>query len=294
MLWRTEIRNGKPTKVPKTIYGNNASSTASLTWSKFDEVRRVFESGGYDGVGFVFTRDAGFSGVDLDHCRDPATGMIDEWAAAIIARLNSYTEVSPSGTGVHVILRGLLPEGVNGKEKKFSGPGYRPEAGIEMYSSLRYLTFTGDKLPEAMSEIERRQEELEKIYTEIFGRIEPRPAATPHFEPVVEGDISARLQEIFKADPKLKADFYTPAALGDRSTHDFHLCASLYEHGLNEAEIEAAMNLSPQEKWRERERAITARAPFFMLWPKRRRTQPAEGSHRARRGLIKMTSRMMR
>jgi len=253
LLWKYEPgKNGKPTKVPKTIYGDNASSTVKATWSHFDKVRQVFESGGYDGIGFVFTRESGFSGVDLDHCRDPGTGQIDEWAVAIIARLNSYTEISPSGAGVHIIMRGLLPAGVDGCKKELSGPGYRPEAGIEMYSSKRYLTFTGERLQSTPEEPENRPEEIIEVYTKFFGPIEPRPEVSPQPKPVVVGDVPAKLQTIFEADPKLKADFMTPAEVGERSTREFDLCARLYKHGLNEAEIEAAMNLSPQEKWKER------------------------------------------
>lgn len=53
-------------------------------------------------VGFVFTRDDPFVGIDLDHCRDPETGKIKPWALEIVAKLNSYSEVSPSGTGLHI------------------------------------------------------------------------------------------------------------------------------------------------------------------------------------------------
>jgi len=164
LLWKYEPgKNGKPTKVPYTIHGYKASSTVSHTWGKLDDVCRVFESGGYDGIGFVFTREAGISGVDLDHCRDPATGEIDEWAVAIIARLNSYTEISPSGRGVHIILRGLLPD--EAKHKKVL-PGYQEGAAIELYSSGRYFTFTGERLQEVPADVEDKQAELDAIYRE--------------------------------------------------------------------------------------------------------------------------------
>jgi len=122
LLWKYEPgKNGKPTKVPKTIYGDNASSTVKATWSHFDKVRQVFESGGYDGIGFVFTRESGFSGVDLDHCRDPGTGQIDEWAVAIIARLNSYTEISPSGPESILSCAGCCRRGWMAAKKNFRG-----------------------------------------------------------------------------------------------------------------------------------------------------------------------------
>src|SRR5947208_1616508 len=66
------------------------------------------------GVGFALGRvDKGpaFAGVDLDQCRNPATGIIEEWAWKIIRHCDSYTEISPSGTGVKIFLLGWLPDG---------------------------------------------------------------------------------------------------------------------------------------------------------------------------------------
>lgn len=104
VLWRIEIRDGKPTKVPIDRFGEHASSTAPHTWSHFDEARSAFEHGvgNCSGIGFVFTRENNITGVDLDHCRDEGTGVIDTWATVYLEKLNSYTEVSPSGAGLHL------------------------------------------------------------------------------------------------------------------------------------------------------------------------------------------------
>lgn len=110
--------------------GRKASSTSLLTWSPFDEVLRAYESGDYAGVGFVFCTGDPYAGVDLDGCRDPETGEIEPWASEITGRLDSYTEVSPSGKGVHVIVRGKLPRSVKRRR-------------VEMYAAERYFTVTG-------------------------------------------------------------------------------------------------------------------------------------------------------
>jgi putative DNA primase/helicase len=144
VMWRREDRKGKPTKVPYTSYGSLASSIDPLTWSAFEIARKAYEKGGYDGLGFVFVRELGLTAIDLDHCRDPTTGEIDDWALTIINRFNSYTEVSPSGEGVHILVKGSLPTGVMGRKKYLKGNGYRPGAAIEMYSGGRYFTMTGD------------------------------------------------------------------------------------------------------------------------------------------------------
>lgn len=181
VLWRYEERRNKKdeieiTKAPIDRYGKHASSTAPHTWCHLDEARKAFESGIGDGIGFVFTRAAGITGVDLDHCRDSSTGEIDAWAQAYIDRLNSYPEISPSGEGVHILVKGTLPEGVNGRKHEFKGEGYRPRAAIEMYSEGRFFTCTGSHLQNYPRGIEGRQEELIAIFTEVFGQGKPDPA----------------------------------------------------------------------------------------------------------------------
>ena len=129
--WKYARAGAKWTKHPyDPRSGRKASSTNLLTWSPFDEVLRAYEVGDYDGVGFVFCTGDPYAGVDLDGCRDPETGEIEPWASEIIGCLDSYTEVSPSGKGVHVIVRGKLPTPVKRRR-------------VEMYAAERYFTFTG-------------------------------------------------------------------------------------------------------------------------------------------------------
>lgn len=105
--WKIEKnKNGKDTKVPYQPNGRKASTTSPRTWSNFERVCQV--NGDLAGhVGFVFTKD--LVGIDFDHCRDKKTGVTDEWALSAIKELDSYTELSQSGTGWHVIVEGKLP-----------------------------------------------------------------------------------------------------------------------------------------------------------------------------------------
>jgi len=120
-------------KVPYIAGGvGRASSTDSLTWRTFEEAVQALRTGRYDGIGFVFSSGDPFAGVDLDKCRDPETGELEEWAEKIVAAFGGYAEASPSGTGVHIIVRGKAPN-------KKRGP-------IEAYSSERFFTVTGEKL----------------------------------------------------------------------------------------------------------------------------------------------------
>ncbi len=130
--WRSEERDGKYTKVPYTPGTlRRASTTDLMTWGTFEEAVSALESGRYSGVGYAFCSACPFVGVYLDDCRDPETGEIEEWARKIIDRFeDSYVEASPSGTGVHLITRGCLKEGVNTEH-------------VEVYGQDRFFTFTG-------------------------------------------------------------------------------------------------------------------------------------------------------
>jgi hypothetical protein len=93
----------------------------------------------------------------LDNGRDPKTGRIKKWASQIIRDLASYTEVSPSGTGVKIFLKGKVP----GK--------LRRKGDIEMYDSGRYFTVTGRSLKKTPLTVKKKQRKLEKLYEQTFG-----------------------------------------------------------------------------------------------------------------------------
>jgi putative DNA primase/helicase len=123
---------GKWTKQPYSPQtGRRASHSELMTWSTFEEVLKAYKAGGYDGVGFMFCSGDPYTGIDLDGCRDPESGEIEPWAAQIIQTFDTYTELSPSGEGIHIIVRGSLP-GRGGKRKH-----------IEMYDMKRFFTVTG-------------------------------------------------------------------------------------------------------------------------------------------------------
>jgi len=155
VCWKKTQRDGKATKIPVTLGGGGfASSTDSETWAGFEIALEYARTGKADGVGFVFTDDDPIVGVDLDDCRDPETGEVDKDAQDIIERLDSYTEVSPSGTGYHVLIEGELPEGRNRR------------GHIKLYDRARFFTVTGDHVQETPTHIARRQDALVAIHRE--------------------------------------------------------------------------------------------------------------------------------
>lgn len=100
VAWRWEQRKGKPTKVPTIPMTDkkNASPTNPTWWRSFDEALATSI-----GIGYVFTADDGLVGIDLDRCHDPETGTVERWAKEIVEALGTYAEVTPSGTGLHLI-----------------------------------------------------------------------------------------------------------------------------------------------------------------------------------------------
>lgn len=140
VLWRSESRNGRPTKVPYQLNGKRASVADPETWVTLNDIVEARPQG-YSGVGFVFVKGGGWVGIDLDDCRNPITEMIEPWAMHYVTHFGTYAEVSPSGTGVKIWVDGELPncEGT-GKRTKFK------DGAIEMYKHGRYFAVTGDRV----------------------------------------------------------------------------------------------------------------------------------------------------
>jgi primase-polymerase (primpol)-like protein len=119
----------KPDKVPHSARtGRMASSTDLLTWATFQEALEAYENSDYAGLGFVFSSADPYTGIDLDNCVDE-NGEIAGWALEIVRYFDSYTELSATGTGLHVIVRGEVPN--------------RRKGEVEVYSSKRFFTVTG-------------------------------------------------------------------------------------------------------------------------------------------------------
>jgi putative DNA primase/helicase len=117
VCWRMEYREGRSTKVPVDPQtGARASSTDPRTWSDYATAVKAREQYRLSGVGFVFSAGDTYVGIDLDNCRNPKTGEIAPKALKIVRLLNSFTEISPSGRGLHIFIKGKLPPGGNRKD----------------------------------------------------------------------------------------------------------------------------------------------------------------------------------
>ncbi|MGI2295116.1 phage/plasmid primase, P4 family [Paenibacillus sp. GXUN7292] len=160
VLWKLEKRQnaGKPTKVMYSVNGNKAASNKPETWSSFQTVLDEYHKlpGSYSGIGYVFSEVDPYTGVDLDDC------VIEQklvgGARDIILKLDSYTERSQSGNGVHVLVKAEKP----GKKCK------NTKAGFEMYDRERFFVVTGDHVAGSPLTIESRQKEIDDLYDRMF------------------------------------------------------------------------------------------------------------------------------
>jgi putative DNA primase/helicase len=111
----------------------SAKSTDPDTWRSYSEALEAFATGRYAGIGRVIGAEEGLVGVDLDGVRGLDTGHIADRARSLLDRLDSYSEVSPSGKGVKVWVYADLPKS-------------HVKSGLEVYTRGRYFTVTGQML----------------------------------------------------------------------------------------------------------------------------------------------------
>ncbi len=143
-------RPGKTDKIPmNALTGECAKSNDPSTWTDFENALDLSIQRNYDAIGLVFQPP--YVGVDLDNC--VKNGIIASHTIEILKRLGSYSELSPSGTGVHVICKGEISRAI--KKSK-----------IEIYTNGRFFTFTGNRLEEYPAVIEEQSEGLNKLIEE--------------------------------------------------------------------------------------------------------------------------------
>ena len=159
-------------KVPYSPITRQKTSPASPEgWASYEEAATVLQYGDFDGLGFGLLASDRLTFVDLDHCIDE-DGVLSDLAEEVLAMFpDTYTEVSQSETGLHIICRGTVPQAVK-----------RPE--IEMYSCGRYMAFTGNAWTAA--EPAEHQKEIDLLFSRYGKKPEAEtkpnkaaPATTP-------------------------------------------------------------------------------------------------------------------
>lgn len=220
------------TKIPiDASTGDFASSTDAETWATFEEALAYHDDADAetDGLGFVVSDGDMVVGIDLDDCRDPATGEIDAWAREVVDALPTYWEVSPSGTGLRGFGFGFLPGDKTRSDVEGTG------GHIEVYEKGRYLTLTGEQLEAATDDVEVIKAGLSEVYHEYISEeektsdVEADPSG-PNPTPDVMKNGSSGLSDaeiIEKAKASEKGDDFRALWNGNTAGYPSHSEADL-------------------------------------------------------------------
>lgn len=255
VVWRYELdANGRLTKVPYRARDprRKARSTDPQTWATFEEALAAYDRDQtLAGIGFVVTVDCGIVAVDLDHVRN-AGGDLEVWAQRIVGMLPTYWEWSPSGEGLRAFVHGALPD------------GRRKRGNVEAYVFGRFLTLTGNRLPDAEGDVHTCPR-LDEFHAEFLGggeashdrqrrgdtrAVDLKCSVPP--APLTDARRSAARALFAKAHPRvqrmLRGDW---RPLASQSEADFAACCGLVESGGDADSIDAVIRMSAlfRAKW---------------------------------------------
>lgn len=162
VCWRYEdTDSGYPTKVPySAITSKHASVNDPHTWCTYEQAVNSQSTGWWQGIGFVLTENDPYVFIDLDQPKNPDRSPLEpkefdiahNRQRAVYEEFNSYTEYSPSGTGLHIIVKGSVPSG-------------RKRSSMEIYSSARFMTMTGNVYRQEL--INERNELANSLWAEM-------------------------------------------------------------------------------------------------------------------------------
>lgn len=231
-------------KIPKNPFtGGNAKSNDPSTWGDFQTACKACEQYRFDGVGFMFAN--GYFGVDLDHCTDD-TDFCDEF----VETLQSYAEYSKSGSGIHIICKGKLPD------------GSRRKGNVEMYSSGRYFICTGNVYNPAYTTVRDCTESVKVLHSKYL------PSETPRLEPRKIEPIDMDDQEVVDKARNCKSGYLFnmlfqgnwQGVYSSQSEADLALCNQLaFWTQRNEAQMDRIFRSSGlmRKKWDEKRSGTT-------------------------------------
>ena len=247
VVWKLIQRPGekKPTKVPYATDGAKAESDNPATWASFDAASAAFMAGDYNGLGYMFSEFDPYAGVDFDGC--VAGEHVDPKVNLWLHNLDSYSELSQSGTGIHTIIAGKLPGGGRKSTKH----------GVEMYDNRRFFVVTGDHVAGTPTAVNGRQAELTALHNEVFPAKDQVPPPTQSQPAAIAlPDDEALLQRMFAARNGTDIEALWRGDLSaygnDESAADLALCNHLtFYTGRDSERIDRLFRQSGlyREKW---------------------------------------------
>lgn len=249
VVWRYETRHGKRTKVPLDAKaGQHASVSEPGTWTTFEQALAVFEaSETLSGISYVFCEDDPFCGIDVDDCLDEEGHLL--WGSDLLELFPTYCEVSPSGRGLKLIMRGTKPESARCKANWFDA------GSIEVYDRKRLFAITGQLFDGCPSEVLDCQENLDALCTQFWGSHNPKPVSLPAPNPAAP--VSSAPAQIVR--PRLEVCLNSMLKLDmvdhrDGSLRLYTACCRAVEHNLTDIDAVACL------------RAYERQRPFPMPW----------------------------
>ena len=223
VCWREEPgdnQKDKPDKIPvNPRTGKNAKSNNPKTGGTYDQALAYFEANpAMRGIGFILSEDDEFCGLDLDKVIDP-TGAIDNSAAALVRLVDSYTEVTASGSGLRVIVLAKLNSGC---KFKYENRLY------EIYDRLRFLTVTGARLPNTSPAVWDRQAIVDSLVPASSRA--PKPTAAPPrardpLAPAVDAIGDDEIVKLIEASPR--AEKFRALMAGETTGYSGFFAATL-------------------------------------------------------------------
>lgn len=208
----------KVPKNPKT--GGNAMVNKPETWGTFEEACNGRKIHKYQHIGFAFTKDDPYCGIDIDDCVGPNKTLSYIAQEILTPFMGTYSEFSASGNGIHIISKGKTPQ----QGRKI------PELKVELYDASRFFVFTGNPLYK--NSILELQEEINSLYEKHFKEktspvtlnVQPqRPELIMSDDEIIEKAKGARnggkFSALYNGDTSGNAD--------DKSSADFALCGIL-------------------------------------------------------------------
>ncbi|WP_120966803.1 VapE domain-containing protein [Comamonas sp. lk] len=222
VLWRFEWDEKRSAwlKVPYYVGGGRRSGDQGSDRDRqrlatLPVVRTAFQRkeglpDAWSGIGFGFLPGDGLIGIDLDKHVDPATGAMSDRCKKIIAAFNTFTEISPSGTGVHLYLQGHT------HTAKDNG------IGVEMFCEKQYFTVTGKHVDGTPLEVAVADDAaIRRMHVTIQEAKDKRAAAAQPAQPAQRaagGGESSGGNDFAKVNAKAMASLYAwvPALFGGR------------------------------------------------------------------------------
>lgn len=254
MVWNAKTgKNDKIPYNPLTGFGGNRSALGVT----FDVAVSKLE--GFAGLGIYV--EPPYIVIDIDHCRDPLTGVVEPWAMDIIHKLDTYAEASPSLTGVHIWLKGTKP-------------GKACRKGIEIYSTDRFMTVTGIQIPNTPSTVNER--DIVSVYSRMvageFESKDSKESTKPAGDRGIGGEfgtirqtgtvITTKLELLMRGKIVSTTPFVIEDGLGNslkyptHSEADLALATALALKNPDPALIDEEFRKSPllRDKWKDREK----------------------------------------